>query len=119
MLSAAAKLPLLVKNFDATVYYLNRSLLDYKLPGTKLRPVPLESVLPGILGTEVTIHNALERTIGRSIELDELAALLMICRFTKAKSILEVGTLFGNTTLNLAANSEGTVTTIDLPPEVL
>lgn len=119
MLSAVAKLPLLVKNFDATVYHLNRSLLDYKLPGTRLQPVSLETVFPGIMGTEVTIHNALERIIGRSIELDELATLLMICRFTKAKSILEVGTLFGNTTLNLAANSEGNVITIDLPPAIL
>lgn len=116
MLSAATKLALLVKNFDATVHYLNLSLLDYKLPGTKLRPVPLEFVFPGTLGKQ-TIHNALERTSERSIALDELAALLMICRFTKAKSICEVGTRFGNTTLNLAANSEGTVTTIDLPPE--
>jgi hypothetical protein len=43
--------------------------------------------------------------------------LLMIERFTKSRRVLEIGTLFGNTTLNLAANTDGSVTTLDLPPE--
>jgi predicted O-methyltransferase YrrM len=43
----------------------------------------------------------------------------MIERFTKSRRVLEIGTLFGNTTLNLAANTDGSVTTLDLPPEAL
>jgi hypothetical protein len=81
----------------------------------------LEDVFPGIrqVVPNVQLLHPLERVTGRSIELHELVILIMIERFTKSQRVLEIGNLFGNTALNLAANTDGSVTTLDLPPETL
>jgi predicted O-methyltransferase YrrM len=57
--------------------------------------------------------------IGPSISLEEAGILCAIERYFKARTVLEIGTSDGGTTLALAANLEdgGTVTTLDLPPD--
>lgn len=121
MSSRLAKLARLVRHRDLTAFYLNRTLWHFGMPGVRLQPASLDSIFPEIRRVVCDVHllYPLERITGRSIEVDELVILLMIERFTKARRILEVGTLFGNTTLNLAANTDGCVTTIDLPREAL
>ena len=41
--------------------------------------------------------------------------MLMIAKIVRARNVLEIGTWDGNTALNLAANTEGNVVTLDLP----
>lgn len=121
MSSRLFKVARLLRHREHTKFYLNRTLWHFGMPGLGLQPTSLEDAFPGIRRavSEVQLLYPLERTTGRSIELDELVMLLMIERFTKSRRVLEIGTLFGNTTLNLAANTDGSVTTLDLPPEAL
>lgn len=77
--------------------------------------IPITEVFPGIEKVDVTIRNIFNRTIGTSIDAAEILGICAIERFVKAKKILEIGTFDGNTALNLAANTSGTVTTVDLP----
>jgi hypothetical protein len=107
-----SKLARLVRHRDHTAFYLNRSLWHFAVPGVRQQPASLDSIFPEIRKVVCDVHllYPLERTSGRSIEVGELVMLLMIERFTKARRVLEVGTLFGNTTLNLAANTDGCVT---------
>lgn len=48
---------------------------------------------------------------------EELLALCQIVRRQDPETIFEIGTFMGATTLRLAANSRGTVYTLDLPPK--
>ncbi len=50
-----------------------------------------------------------------NVNLVELAVLNSLCRTHHPKTILEIGTFDGRTTLNLALNSEAQVFTLDLP----
>jgi predicted O-methyltransferase YrrM len=50
-----------------------------------------------------------------NVNLAELAALNALCRTHNPKTILEIGTFDGRTTLNLALNSDAQVFTLDLP----
>ena len=121
MSSRLSKVARLLKHRELAKFYLNRTLWHFGMPGIGLQPMSLEGIFPGIqrVVPDVQLLNPLARTTGRSIELDELVILLMIERFTKSKRVLEIGTLFGNTALNLAANTDGSVTTFDLPPEAM
>jgi predicted O-methyltransferase YrrM len=50
-----------------------------------------------------------------NVSLSELAVLNALCRTHGARELFEIGTFDGRTTLNLAANSDGKVFTLDLP----
>ncbi len=50
-----------------------------------------------------------------NVNVAELAVLNALCRTLKPKSIMEIGTFDGRTTLNLALNSNAQVFTLDLP----
>ena len=50
-----------------------------------------------------------------NISLAELAVLDALCRTHRPRAIFEIGTFDGRTTLNLAANSDASVFTLDLP----
>lgn len=52
-----------------------------------------------------------------SITAEELCCLLLVAKAVHAKKVLEIGTWDGNTSLNLAANMDGKVVTVDLPPD--
>jgi predicted O-methyltransferase YrrM len=116
-----SKVAKLLRHPETTRFYLTRALWHIGIPGLALRPTSLEEIFPGIrhVVADVQLLYPLERIPGREIDLHELVILIMIERFTKAQRILEIGTLFGNTALNLAANTDGSVTTVDLPPQTL
>jgi len=80
---------------------------------------PLASLFPGVQEQDVLLRKPSSRTIGWSLDVQELAYLLAVMKLTKAERVLEIGTYDGFTTLNLAANlpCSGTVTTLDLPQE--
>jgi predicted O-methyltransferase YrrM len=101
-------------------FFLNRALWETGYPWTRLTPTPLETIFPGIDGADpMLVANPFARLRGTSMELEEVAALVAVAKFVKARRIVEIGTFDGNTTLNLALNvgSDGRVVTIDLPPE--
>ncbi|MBI3880765.1 MAG: class I SAM-dependent methyltransferase [Verrucomicrobia bacterium] len=50
-----------------------------------------------------------------NVNLAELAVLNALCRACRPRELFEIGTFDGRTTLNLAANSEANVFTLDLP----
>jgi predicted O-methyltransferase YrrM len=85
----------------------------------KLPRVDLSHVFPGSEEIEVKMLNALQRSTGTSLNLEELVNLIIIAKATNSKQILEIGTYDGNTALNLAANSprDSKVITIDLAPD--
>jgi predicted O-methyltransferase YrrM len=120
LLDNLRKVPWWLRSFGHVRFYMNRALWETGYPWTKLRPEPIDEIFPGIEGSEesVQVLYPFARTRGTSIELDELVALLLITRFTRARRILEVGTYDGNTALNLAINGgeDARVVTIDLPP---
>jgi predicted O-methyltransferase YrrM len=103
-------------------------LLDYLSPdpiysrqsrwihGTLPR-IDLRTILPESSAFDLEVVRPIDRTWMISIALEELCCLLLIERTIRAKNILEIGTWDGNTTLNLAANTEGKVVTIDLPTD--
>ncbi len=67
--------------------------------------------------SDLKILQPFNRTKGVSITLDELTCICGIIHAFQIKSVLEIGTFDGNTTLNIAANlpDDGSVTTVDLP----
>jgi predicted O-methyltransferase YrrM len=78
--------------------------------------VQLPELFPGITSCEsVVLRRPESRTIGWSLDLQELVHILTMVRHTRATKILEIGTFDGFTALNLAANVEGEVFTVDLP----
>jgi hypothetical protein len=52
-----------------------------------------------------------------SITAEELCCLLIVAKAVQAKKVLEIGTWDGNTSVNFAANIDGNVVTVDLPPD--
>lgn len=78
---------------------------------------PVTELFPGIEETNIRIQRAYDRTKNTSIDLHELVSLVAILNFLDAKSILEIGTFDGNTTLNMALNTsdDARITTVDLP----
>jgi predicted O-methyltransferase YrrM len=85
----------------------------------KLPRMELKKVLPGIEQTAVVILEAYNRTLGITLDIEEVATLLAIVRFSGAKKIFEIGTFDGGTALNLAANTpdDAQIFTLDLPPD--
>ena len=79
--------------------------------------VPLMTIFPEARGSNIQLLRVLDRKWGTSITAEELCCLLVIAQCVKAKNILEIGTWDGNTSLNLAANVDATVVTVDLPPD--
>jgi len=65
------------------------------------------------------LQRPFDRKVGTSLDPLETLVLTAICKFTRAKRIIEIGTFDGNTALNLAVNSppDAHVVTVDLPPE--
>jgi predicted O-methyltransferase YrrM len=114
----ARKVSVLLRHRNLTTMALDRVLWDFGMPWNAIKPEPLASIFPGIspFANETKIHHPLERTKGTSIELDELCVLVIVARYLMPTRILEIGTFDGNTTLNLAANTEAQVVTVDLPP---
>jgi hypothetical protein len=87
----------------------------------KLQHVLMRDLFPGIETCgSIVVQKPEARVIGFSLDLQELVHILSAVKFTGAKSILEVGTFDGFTTLNLAANidPEGKVYTVDLPKKI-
>jgi hypothetical protein len=78
----------------------------------------VKELFPGIeaCGSAV-VRSPESRTIGWSLDLQELIHILCVAKYTQARRILEIGTFDGFTALNLAANldGEGEVCTVDLP----
>ena len=85
----------------------------------KLPRVELKNALPGIEQTPVLILEAYNRAFGITLEIEEVASLLAIVKFSGAKKIFEIGTFDGGTALNLAANTpdDAQIVTLDLPPD--
>jgi predicted O-methyltransferase YrrM len=102
-------------------FFMNRALWETGYPWTHLYPTPIEAIFPGIdrMTDPVQIVYPFERLRGTSMELEEVVAASAIVRFHAVKTVVEVGTFDGNTTLNLALNVApgGRVVTLDLPPE--
>jgi len=102
-------------------FHMNRALWDLGYPWTRLQPIALDQLFPGIVASPVVLElvRPFERRRGTSLELEELITILAIQRFIGATRIVEVGTFDGNTTIHLALNagSAGRVVTIDLPPQ--
>ena len=97
---------------DAECMHLVRAWSSGGLP-----MVQVPELFPGIESCEsVAVRGPEARTIGWSLDLQELVHILSIVRYTKATKILEIGTFDGFTALNLAANVDGEVCTLDLPP---
>jgi predicted O-methyltransferase YrrM len=82
-----------------------------------LARVPVAKLFPKAAELEVNVIRAWDRTWMTSVSVEELCVLLAIAKCVNARKILEIGTWDGNTTLNLAANTDSIVTTVDLPPE--
>jgi predicted O-methyltransferase YrrM len=85
----------------------------------KLPRVELKNALPGIEQTPVLILEAYNRALGITLEIEEVASLLAIVKFSGAKKVFEIGTFDGGTALNLAANTpdDAQIVTLDLPPD--
>lgn len=83
----------------------------------RLRRSSLRDLFPGIDACSVVVRKAEARTVGWSLDLQELVHLLSIVKLTKPKRSLEIGTYDGFTALNIAANLEpgSEVRTVDLP----
>jgi predicted O-methyltransferase YrrM len=85
----------------------------------KLPRLELKTALPGIEQTAVVILEAYNRALGVTLDIEEVASLLAIVKFSGAKKIFEIGTFDGGTALNLAANTpeDAQIVTLDLPPD--
>ena len=84
-----------------------------------LKRVHITTVFKGIESIEVSIKNAFDKDFYTSMDLQEVFILCSIAKFVNAKKIIEIGTFDGNTTLNLAINTDddAQITTIDLPTD--
>jgi predicted O-methyltransferase YrrM len=79
----------------------------------------LQDLFPDGRLTDIKIFRACDRQKNLSLDSQELFALCVLVSHARAKSILEIGTSDGNTTLNLVANGapDATITTVDLPTD--
>jgi len=86
----------------------------------KLPRVRLTEIFPGIEACNSAVVRSPEsRTIGWSLDFQELIHILCVVKYMQVRRVLEIGTFDGFTALNLAANldEQGEVCTLDLPPE--
>jgi predicted O-methyltransferase YrrM len=100
---------------DPECMHLVRAWSSGKLPRVGLR-----EIFPGIEACSmVSVRKPESRTIGWSLDLQELIHILSVAKYTNAKRVLEIGTFDGFTALNLAANlaDGGEVCTLDLPQD--
>ena len=109
----------LIRHWSTVGWFIDRATWEFGLPERRLKPVPLETIFPGIENFSGSIHAARlwDRQRGTSIEVEELCVLQSLVKFLQCKKILEVGTYDGNTALNFALNlpEDGKVVTLDLP----
>jgi predicted O-methyltransferase YrrM len=82
-----------------------------------LARVPIDRVVPAASAPEIRLVWPLDRKQDTSISVYELSCLLAIAKHVKPRRVLEIGTFDGNTALNLAANTDADVVTLDLPPD--
>lgn len=77
----------------------------------------LREIFPGIQAADIKVFRSYDRKRDLSLDAQEVLAMCAIASHIKARSIVEVGTSDGNTTLNLIANGaeSARITTIDLP----
>lgn len=88
-------------------------LLGYQPVKTAIPTVDLHELIPP--GTVVEIHNPLGGA--GMVSVTEIVAIASLVRRCHPERLLEIGTLDGRTTLNMAANAapEALVYTLDLP----
>ena len=81
--------------------------------------VALTEIFPEAAQVDITLRRAYDRTLGTSIDIQELVTLVTLTRMIQARTVLEIGTWDGNTTLNLAANTpeDARIVTVDLPED--
>ena len=81
------------------------------------RPVtqPAESLFPGLMNLPVDMAGYILEYGGMPVE--ELRILCSLIRFHQPRTIFEIGTFKGGTTLRMAVNSQARITTLDLPPK--
>jgi predicted O-methyltransferase YrrM len=91
----------------------SRSWMWGRLPRLDLR-----QIFPSIENTSLLLLDVYGRH-NRGLQTEELTALLAIAKSLRGKTLLEIGTCDGGTTLNLAANTspETRVFTLDLGPD--
>lgn len=82
----------------------------------RLPRVTIRDAFPGIETADVASYRIFDRLVGTNVDPYELICICALERFISARTVLEIGTDEGNTTLNLAANVRegGSVVTIDL-----
>jgi predicted O-methyltransferase YrrM len=75
--------------------------------------MPLDKIFPGIANTSIALMDSHELP-GEALERD-LLDLCLMAKYLRATRILEIGTLYGRTTLNLAMNTaaEAKIYTVD------
>lgn len=85
----------------------------------KIPRMQLTDVFPEIRSAEVRLLRAFDRNPYGSASVLETVTLAAIVRHIDARQVLEIGTLDGNTTLALAANTadDAVITTVDLPAD--
>lgn len=81
------------------------------------RPVtqPVERLFPGVLDQPVDMAGHISEYGGMPPE--ELRILCAVIRTCQPRTIFEIGTFKGGTTLRMAANSQAKIHTLDLPPK--
>jgi predicted O-methyltransferase YrrM len=79
--------------------------------------LPFRTIFPQSASFDLQLVRAYDRQWGTSVTLEELCCLLLVAKSVHATNVLEIGTWDGNTAVNLAANTSGMVTTLDLPPD--
>lgn len=81
--------------------------------------VDLRDIFPGIEAADVKVFRSYDRKRDLSLDAQEVLALCAVAAHVKAKSMIEIGTSDGNTTLNLVANGaeDARIVTLDLPED--
>jgi methyltransferase family protein len=78
--------------------------------------LPLEEVVPGVGDAEVTLVDYEPALYDVTMRRPELVQLLRLARATAPRVVVELGTYRGGTALQLAANTDAEIHTLDLPP---
>jgi predicted O-methyltransferase YrrM len=81
--------------------------------------VDVRDIFPGIESADIKVHRSYDRKRDLSLDAQEVLAMCAIVAHARPKSMIEVGTSDGNTTLNLVANGANgaRITTLDLPED--
>lgn len=85
------------------------------LPQLLITQKDLSDLLPNHEHIPINLINY--QYIYGNMPLSELSVLVKIIQHFKPKKIFEIGTYIGNTTLQMAANSNALIYTLDLPPK--